>query len=327
MWEHHLHQLLRIVTLRRQTNGDEPYEFLVWQVYCIDIHALLSCSGSASFVEGVSKRNMVPPPEKVLAMWSPGTPFHPSEEPYFPALIRVNQEAFSIALQVGQLARTLREEATQRALGTSTHQPSESVFHFNRRTRIQALIQLTQQARDACNEELPDCREWAHESDRLPQRVFASIVHVSSPLFTWLCNNDCWQSYLLVRACILYVYTSMYPGQLFDPPHNYEIQVSKCAREIIEAVKNIISKERFELRVIVFPLFMAGYSTMDPAEKSAALDLMRKQEQHSYGGSTAGVRKLLETVCEKQATARDFKNIDWIEEMRMSGQRLVMCGL
>jgi hypothetical protein len=182
MWEHHLNQLLRIVTLRRQTNGDEPYAFLVWQVYCIDIHALLSCSGSASFVEGVSKRNMVPQPEKVLAMWSPGTPFHPSEEPYFPALIKVNQEAFSIALQVGQLARVLRQEANQRALGISTHHSSESVFLFNRRTRIQALIQLTLHARDSCDEELPDYQKWVHESDSLPPRVFASILHVSSTI-------------------------------------------------------------------------------------------------------------------------------------------------
>jgi hypothetical protein len=119
----------------------------------------------------------------------------------------------------------------------------------------------------------------------------------------------------------------MYPGQLFDPPPNYQIQVSKCSQEIIETVKKIIARKRFELRVIVFPLFMAGYSTVDQAEKSTAVDLIKRQEQYSYGGSAAGVRRLLEIVCEKQATARDFKTVDWIEEMRMSGQRLVMCGL
>jgi hypothetical protein len=86
----------------------------------IDVYALLSANGTGMFVEALLKQNMLPPPERCLPTFPGQTDaFFPEERAYFPALIKLNQEVLLLALQVGQIARDLRSETTQRLLETS----------------------------------------------------------------------------------------------------------------------------------------------------------------------------------------------------------------
>ena len=123
----------------------------------------------------------------------------------------------------------------------------------------------------------------------------------------------------------------MYSGQLNDPEPDTEAQINACCAEILHAASIILSKERFDMRFIVFPLFMAGFCTRNAAEKETALRFMVEVEKHGYGGSTDNVRKLLQTIYEKQHFAvmqtGNSNSVDWIDEMERSGQRLIIYGL
>ncbi len=69
MWQHHCDQLLRIITFRRQVHFVDHYDFITWIVYCIDVYALLSASGTGTFVEAVLQQNILPSPERVCSSW------------------------------------------------------------------------------------------------------------------------------------------------------------------------------------------------------------------------------------------------------------------
>jgi hypothetical protein len=85
----------------------------------------------------------------------------------------------------------------------------------------------------------------------------------------------------------------------------------------------VVSKEGVDPRFIVFPLFIAGCAANEAAEKDLALNLITTVEQHSFGGCTQSVRRLLEVVYEKQRVAilrtGDSSLVDWVEEMELRG--------
>lgn len=123
----------------------------------------------------------------------------------------------------------------------------------------------------------------------------------------------------------------MFAGQLNDPSSSFEPEIRLYCREILQAAQMIISQEHFELRFIVFPLFMAGFASKDMSEKELALNLIRIVEQHSYGASTESVRRLLETVLDRQRDAilrtGTANEVDWVEKMELTGQQLIIYGL
>lgn len=123
----------------------------------------------------------------------------------------------------------------------------------------------------------------------------------------------------------------MYPNQLLDPLPDSVVQIMDCVIEIIHVARTITSQERIDQQFIVFPLFMAGFATRDPQEKNLCLGLIRAVERLSYGRTTESVRELLEKIYEKQRAAilasGDASSVDWIEEMDLSGQRLIIYGL
>lgn len=85
----------------------EPYDFVVWAVFSIDIYALLSTNGSGNFAEML--RDSLPLPEACFSPSIPGSHL-PTQNAgfYFPAAMKLNQEVHILALQVGQLTRDLR---------------------------------------------------------------------------------------------------------------------------------------------------------------------------------------------------------------------------
>ena len=92
----------------------------------------------------------------------------------------------------------------------------------------------------------------------------------------------------------------MYSGQLHDPEPDTEAQIKACCTEILHIV---LSKERCDLRYIVFPLFLAGFCTRNLTEKDTALGLMVEVEKHEYGGVADNVRRFSQTIYERQSVA------------------------
>jgi len=180
MWQHHGDQLLRIITLRRQAHGPEPYDFIVWSVCCIDIYALLSVSGQATFVEVLLKQNMLPSPERCLSpvFQGQGPIIYPEEQRFFPALLKLHQEVLLLALRVGQEARDLRVESTQRQYGPKDIMIPESAFLINRRARTRNVHNLLEYSRLAWRTQFPDYWTWLRSPGSLPSRVFSWVNHV-----------------------------------------------------------------------------------------------------------------------------------------------------
>ncbi|CZR50832.1 uncharacterized protein PAC_00706 [Phialocephala subalpina] len=325
-WEHHSSQLLRIIRLRRQSNTVEPYEFIVWYVAFIDVYTLLSMGGTGLFTETLIKENLVPSPERCLPLitislsqplssistrsQAPSV-FLPEEQAYFPSLIKLHQEVLLLAFRIGQQAREMRAEETQRRLGPSSSAASESAFSNTRRRRIQNLQNLIYQYDSTWNAQYPAAWPWYSGSKSLPPRVLFCIQ----------------LSYMLYRACVIYTHTSMFPSQLNDPMLD-EQQIATRSREIIEAARMVLSEKSYEIRLVVFPLFMAGFATKDRGEKRMVLDLLLAVEQHESRGSTESIRNLLQKLYEKQRSATmeigNANSVDWIEEIEKSGQRFII---
>jgi hypothetical protein len=116
----------------------------------IYIYALLSANGTGMFIEILSKQNMLPAPEKCLPpTFQPRLDTFLSEErPYFPGAMKLNQEVLLLALQVRQIARALRAEATQRLFGDPTQMIFESIYITSRKTRVQTLHHLIEHSQD-----------------------------------------------------------------------------------------------------------------------------------------------------------------------------------
>lgn len=133
---------------------------------------------------------------------------------------------------------------------------------------------------------------------------------------------------MLYRACILYAHTSMFSGQLNDGIAD-EQQINTSSREIIEAARIVVRFEKsYEIRIVVFPLFMAGFATKDPGEKQMVLDLLLAVQQQESRASTESARNLLQKLYEKQRSAMmetgNANSVDWIEEAKKSGQRFII---
>lgn len=165
--------------MRRQAYSVDPFDFIIWIIYCVDIYALLSTSGTGMFVEVVLKQNMLPLPERCLLPERAGQPqvIYPEEQAYFPALISINQEIVLIALQVGRLGRALRAEANQ----TQIEGPAyvlDDTSRMERYHRIQGLRRLILDSRMKWRSQFADYWTWLRSPENAPPRVFEWIEHV-----------------------------------------------------------------------------------------------------------------------------------------------------
>jgi hypothetical protein len=124
----------------------------------------------------------------------------------------------------------------------------------------------------------------------------------------------------------------MYPGQMAEAMADSIImeEVSACATEIIELVQQAVAEERWELQCMSFSLFLAGVVSRKRDEKGLAIHLMNALDRQSYGENTASMRRLLVKVYDKQQTSAGSGvqnlGVDWVNEMKMDGLRLVMFG-
>lgn len=107
--------------------------------------------------------------------------------------------------------------------------------------------------------------------------------------------------------------------------------MSRCSKEILHATGIVLSKARHEVRFVVLPVFMAGVFATADSDKELALKMIAAVEPHSFGGSVERVSNLLLAVIRKQGASIVERGIstsvDWVEEMNLSGQRLIITGL
>jgi hypothetical protein len=123
----------------------------------------------------------------------------------------------------------------------------------------------------------------------------------------------------------------MWPGQRLAPGGPSEEQIAHHASVILQVAESIVNAGRFDLRFIVFPLFMAGTASSSSGQKMMAMDLMLSMEKEGVGRNATTTRHVLQIVCERQT--QQFMHIghpldvDWAEVMIEQGLQVVNFGL
>lgn len=139
------------------------------------------------------------------------------------------------------------------------------------------------------------------------------------------------QALTLYHSCMIYSYTSMWPGQRLAPDSVSDDVIGHHASIILQVAETIVDAERFDLRFVVFPLFMAGMATASGGQKMVAMDLMSSMEREGVGRNATTTRHLLQSVYDQQTqefmTIGHSLHVDWATVMAEQGLQVVNFGL
>lgn len=308
LWSAHLEQLLRIIKLRHDIHGPERYSFIIWWMFVIDVHAVLTGGGNGSYAESLLNSNLLPETPNPVQRASPTTSFSPrvKMEPA-PSALEFHRKIYVQAAKLGFLARDLREEIVQHGRNPLTER--EILFRQQRTVRARDALELT------WNAQAPSFSTLGYANDRVPVKNRGIFEH----------------TYILYRACIIYSHTTMWPTQRLESGSPNHPKVSQYAREILQLGREIIDNGHLERKFIVFPLFMAGFVSESTADREEALELLTALEQKTMGRVANASKLLLELVYERQEmslqSGGNVLDVDWVQIVVEKGLQVVNCRL
>lgn len=330
LWSEHISQLLRIVLLRRDRNGHEPYGFIVWWVANIDVHALLSGMGNGEFVETMLRRNLLPSGlkgDKNHRHHSGDTSTLTKYEA-LPSALAFHRRISTLAAELGLMARDMRAEELR-----NPHDRSPATI----RGRQDRIGKLQDTLRRTWNAQMPASVAKGYCNQVLPVGARGIFEHVSHPhshsflpplSFSHNPTNPP-QSFALYRALLIYSHTSMYPSQRPLHPPRHTPEISQSADEIVRLAREIVRHGHLERKFIVFPLFMAGSVSHTPRQREEILALVERMEQDSVGRNMVAARVLLGICFERQGRGggAGAGGVDWVGVIAELGLRVVNCRL
>lgn len=179
MWEFHCQRLLDIITQRREGSRSQAHNFLVWMICLVDTYALLSGTGEGLFVQALVRDRLAPAPQQCLPSLDPRQDgiFFQDELPYFPAILQLNQEAVFLAVKVGEVARDLRADISQRQSSGPAPMESEHEHVISRQKRARILQSLLRMSSRTWEEKYPQFWPWLKERIE-PHRPMGLLHHV-----------------------------------------------------------------------------------------------------------------------------------------------------
>ncbi|CAD0088197.1 unnamed protein product [Aureobasidium mustum] len=122
----------------------------------------------------------------------------------------------------------------------------------------------------------------------------------------------------------------MYPYQRLDGDAFATEDAHHCTY-IIDTVRQSFNFNDKENHHLASGLFLAGAATKLPAEKAAALIMLKEMEHAGLSGAVARVRHLLELVVRQQAKREidggSADEVDWIELAKEHGLKNVVFGM
>lgn len=334
MWADHLGHLKRIALSRYQQPGGEPRGFIIWRICELDTYACLLGHGTCEFIRHVLQNNMLPPLEQQIPAASPAAPYMSNEAAVFPAILNLRRNVMIYTAKMAQLAQTLRAEAaSRRAISPGAYARWQAAT-------AQAQSELSTAWAQAYPDFLaPESPEAGHS---LPHRVRYVFEQVSSRQVTRRSRNvtprwsdaNVTQAYLLYQAATIYSRTSMFPTQRHaahpaaDSSHT---DVERRVMCILAVASSTLEAGNLAARHVVFPLFMAGFATLQADAKVKVLELIAAFETSGIGTNTARTRRLLKAVYEEQRMAYDaggsMGDVDWLAVARERKLTVVNCGL
>ena len=110
------------------------------------------------------------------------------------------------------------------------------------------------------------------------------------------------------------------------------LEIEQRASAILNIASEVVTAGRFDLRFIVFPIFIAGVASNSPSQKMAALDLLSAIEgSEAVGRNVTTTRHVLQVVFQRQTDAYMTQghalDVDWIDIMAEQGLQMVNFGL
>ena len=180
-WSQHISQLQKIILLRRDRHGSEPYSFIVWWVACIDMHVMLSDMGKGEFLETMLRRRLLPPGIGSDAYYTP-THSLPSPTPYaaLPSSLSFHRRICVLVAELALLARDLRDKTKR----MKPHEPSPAT-----RQIWQASIGVLQDTlRRTWKVQIPASKASEYCNQLLPVGARGVFEHVSLRLASWAIN-------------------------------------------------------------------------------------------------------------------------------------------
>jgi hypothetical protein len=125
---------------------------------------------------------------------------------------------------------------------------------------------------------------------------------------------------------IIYLHTSMYPGQQYQCSSHHDQVANSCTTILSIASTEIHSKHH-----LLFSLFLAGYASKSVREKTRALNIMERMEQIGLSSNFLQSRHLLELIYQKQKaelmTPAVAEGVDWIAFLQHRGIKMVNISL
>lgn len=117
-----------------------------------------------------------------------------------------------------------------------------------------------------------------------------------------------------------------------DPENTTQADTERRVLAILALTSsNLASGDHDTARHSVFPLFMAGFATLQPDAKIKVLEIIAAMEGTGIGKNTSRTRGLLKAVFEEQRVAYErggsVGEVDWLEVARVRKLGVVNCGL
>ena len=123
----------------------------------------------------------------------------------------------------------------------------------------------------------------------------------------------------------------MYPSQRSELFPFSDSEISPSVQEILSLAREIVNNGHLERKFMVFPLFMAGFASDDPKNKTEAMNLLMALEQETMGKVARASRDLLEIVYEKQneecSRVGHERDVDWVQILVEKGLQIANCRL
>ncbi|EGC42767.1 conserved hypothetical protein [Histoplasma capsulatum var. duboisii H88] len=319
LWSHHLERLLRIILMRNEIFKTEKFPFIIWWVCSIDLYALFSGTGTGEFIATVLKNDMIPSPGYHLyPLGQDGTSvIYPEEMDILPTILQLNHDIFVLAARLGLLASEFRTQSAYAngALINNANSNGSHVFPpqilADREKRLFEIQQALRHLWETSNLAILE-----QQMDLLPSRSKEMLQHATT----------------LFHASLIYSYTSMWSSQSIETGGGPALEISQRTTAILHVASSIVHAGRFDLRFIVFPLFMAGVASSSSSQKMLALDLLSGIEgNESVGRNVTTTRHVLQIVFQRQTEGYMRKghalDVDWMEIMIEQGLQMVNFGL
>ncbi|KAL1302235.1 hypothetical protein AAFC00_002660 [Neodothiora populina] len=313
MWSQHMHHLIRIAKNRKGKASGELQDYLLWYILYLDTHAHLGGNGSGDFARAFLDGEIFLPDWRDIKGSARGLRTQPvqqyDEVAAFVAIYNFSHGACILNAKLAVVSQRIRAEVTSyvgRAIDPAT------IANWQH-----TIAQLRAEYHSYW------ARGYPSFLSADPAQATIQLPALARIIFQF--------SYLQLYTQMLYLDTSMYPGQRLHNTLEVREDVSRRCTTIIAMTTSVVEAQDYDQHHIVFPIFMAGFATEKAEVKVHAINLLNAMEGTGISRNVTRSRELLVSVCEEQEmcamAGAQAEEVDWITLAKSKGIAIVNFGL